>query len=255
MSVLNSNSNNGLITKIWGVPGWEFLHCVTFGFPTDPSYQDKVNYLSFFTTIGFVLPCIHCRNSYQVFIKEGDTLLDINVVDSRESITKWLYKLHNRVNCKLDVDYNVSYEEICERYELFRAKTCENGTCTVDSNKGKVPYLIAQCKDAPCIPLDLSVKFIDYAQKIKLDPVYFNFIQLVQRIGYDKAKSNKVLWNDRNKACVDHIRSMRIDGIRSVENNLPSKKELILILLLSSNLPIKKLIELSDIVNNVKHTI
>ena len=27
------NADNGMMTKVWGPPGWLFLHCVTFGYP------------------------------------------------------------------------------------------------------------------------------------------------------------------------------------------------------------------------------
>ena len=28
-------NNNGMMTKIWGPPGWLFLHCVTMGYPDE----------------------------------------------------------------------------------------------------------------------------------------------------------------------------------------------------------------------------
>ena len=38
-----SNSQNGIMTKIWGPAGWLFLHCVSFGYPTDPDNFDIKN--------------------------------------------------------------------------------------------------------------------------------------------------------------------------------------------------------------------
>lgn len=30
---VDPNIDNGMMTKIWGPPGWLFLHCITFGYP------------------------------------------------------------------------------------------------------------------------------------------------------------------------------------------------------------------------------
>ena len=36
-----SNENNGLMTKIWGPPGWLFLHCVTMGYPVSMDSKNQ----------------------------------------------------------------------------------------------------------------------------------------------------------------------------------------------------------------------
>ena len=38
---MSSNKNNGLMTKIWGPSGWEFLHSVSFGYPIEPTAEQK----------------------------------------------------------------------------------------------------------------------------------------------------------------------------------------------------------------------
>ena len=121
----NSNVNNGLITKIWGPPLWTSLHCITFGYPIEPTPEQKINYKIFLEKVGDVLPCKFCRDSYKKFINEPDTLLDDNALKNRGSLTKWLYDLHNKVNNKLGFTYGVTYESIVNRYEKFRAK-CGN---------------------------------------------------------------------------------------------------------------------------------
>jgi len=123
----DNNRDNGMITKVWGPPGWLFLHCITFGFPfkIDPSNPDHLqkqkDYRDFFTLIGNVFPCKYCRDSYKLFIKD---LPIENSLDSRENLTKWLYDVHNKVNEKLDVPAcNIpSFESITKRYEEYRAK-------------------------------------------------------------------------------------------------------------------------------------
>src|SRR5947207_780423 len=83
------DANNGLITNIWGPNEWEGFHAKTFGYPIEPTYEEKMNSLIYFIFEGYVLPCIFCRMSYQKFINEGDTMLDMSVMESRETLTKW----------------------------------------------------------------------------------------------------------------------------------------------------------------------
>lgn len=125
--------NNGLITQVWGAPGWLYLHSVSFGYPVNPDHYDEINdfepgttrsnYKRFFSSVGDTLPCKYCRNSYKEFILEDPIQLD-----SREDLTKWLWRIHNRVNLKLGKEYDldeITYEKIVRKYEGFRAN-CSN---------------------------------------------------------------------------------------------------------------------------------
>ena len=79
--------NNGLITKIWGQVGWIFNHSVTFGYPIQPTEEQKQQYKQYFISLGHVLPCRYCRESYHNFITSGPTALTDDVLESRESLT------------------------------------------------------------------------------------------------------------------------------------------------------------------------
>jgi hypothetical protein len=122
----NKNLDNGLMTRLWGPGGWQFLHCVSFGYPykinpTKQEHIDKQNdYYRFFYYIGKVLPCKYCRDSYMDFF--GKTNL-MSKLGSRKELTKWLYDVHNLVNDKLGVPQceRPSFEELEEKYQSFRA--------------------------------------------------------------------------------------------------------------------------------------
>ena len=105
------------MTKIWGPCAWEFLHSVTFGFPIEPSEDQKNNYMIFFKTIKDILPCRYCRDSYSDFIVTEPTILDINVLESRDSLIKWFYEIHERVNIKLGVTYETTLVDVKTRFE------------------------------------------------------------------------------------------------------------------------------------------
>jgi hypothetical protein len=79
-------------TRYWGPSGWKLLHSITFNY----SKEKKEFYKEFFYNIAFVLPCKFCRKSYSEYITE----LPVDL-SSKENFTKWLWKIHNKVNDKL----------------------------------------------------------------------------------------------------------------------------------------------------------
>src|SRR3989304_5503468 len=115
------NSNSGMMTRIWGPGLWVGMHSISFGYPIKPSTEQKKQYKDFFTLVASVLPCGYCRESYKNFIETEPTILNDEVMLNRKSLTKWLYDLHNRVNDKLGVDYDLTYEDVAKRYESYRA--------------------------------------------------------------------------------------------------------------------------------------
>ena len=122
---MTGNSGNGFVTSSWGPPAWEFLTFAAYGYPVDPDSFDrdnglpvgttKMRYKTFFTSIGDILPCKFCRDSYRIFIKEIPIKLG-----SRNELTYWLWQIHNRVNEKLGKS-SMKYEEVKKKYEGFRA--------------------------------------------------------------------------------------------------------------------------------------
>lgn len=139
---IDPNVDNGMMTKVWGPAGWLFLHCITFGYPyvINPDNQEHIgkqeDYYNFFYYLGRVMPCRYCRDSYQDFFRELDISKSLN---SRSSLTKWLYNIHNKVNDKLGVpNCDIpSFNDIITKYEQYRAK-CKKTTHTErDINKKK----------------------------------------------------------------------------------------------------------------------
>jgi hypothetical protein len=243
-----SDANNGLLTKIWGPSAWEYLHSVTFGYPVEPNSQQKKEYKDFFTLIGSTLPCCYCRDSYAIFIKEDDTLLNDKVLENRESLTNWFYKIHEKVNKKLEVNYLVTFEDVKKRYESYRA-VCdkhnkEEKGCVMPLNKKALSYKISYLKDCLVIPFEITQKFINYAKDRGVNINNFELItKLKTQNDYDNFINNKNTddWYKRNYNCCNIIKNMRISAIPAIESEgkwkgLPTFSELSLILNFSSNL-------------------
>jgi hypothetical protein len=112
----------GMQTKVWGPAGWVFLHSIAQNYPWKPNNTQKKNYYSFFRQVGNVLPCKYCRESYKEFIKEPGTELNNRILESRKSLIKWLYLIHNKVNKKLGVKDIPTLKEVFDRYESYRSK-------------------------------------------------------------------------------------------------------------------------------------
>lgn len=252
-----TKSNNGLITKIWGGCGWEFLHSITFGYPLNPTDVQKENYKLFFQQLGHVLPCIYCRESYLEYINSGDTKLTDHVFESRENITYWLYLLHERINKKLDVNYEIEYNDVVKKYESFRANCASSNSNSNKDSQGCVTPLDYKVfsfrylynKDSPVIPLILAKKFFHLAKFYDIDNKYCEFIKLAEAVNGDIKKLKKLsTWKIRNILCQKQIKYMRLHGIASVDDDtgLITNDELKLIMFMSSNLSIAELYEIAN---------
>jgi hypothetical protein len=241
----NPDSGNGLITKIWGSPAWDTFHSIQFGYPLKPSQEQMTEYKSFFNLFGKVLPCSFCRISYAEFISEtGDVPLTDDVMKSRETLTRWGYDLHNRINKKLGVNYGDTYEEVCYKFESFRAKCTKTGKgCVMPLNLKSKSYQNADIKRAPIIDPSYSKKLIPHAKTLGLN----NYEVILKKSILTKRNSEQ--WMIRDILCQKIFKYMRTNGVSALdEDGLPSVYEMILFSLLSSSLEEEKLDEIIKLV-------
>ena len=92
--------------NLWGPHGWKFIHYVTFGYPIQPTNQDKENYKMFFLSLQNILPCSKCSENYKQNLK--DYPID-PALENRDSLIKWAIDIHNSVNKetnKSELDYD-----------------------------------------------------------------------------------------------------------------------------------------------------
>ena len=55
------NSDNGMLTSVWGPSLWHSLHAISFNYPLNPTKLQKRKHKEFITNLKYVLPCGHCR--------------------------------------------------------------------------------------------------------------------------------------------------------------------------------------------------
>lgn len=114
------NSNNGMLTTVWGPSLWHYLHILSFNFPMKPTKLQKQKHLEFIKNLPYTLPCKYCRINLK---KNFKVMPPCNkIVQSRESFSKYIYDLHELINTMLDKKSNLTYEQVRQRYEHFRAR-------------------------------------------------------------------------------------------------------------------------------------
>jgi hypothetical protein len=108
-------------TRYWGPSGWRLLHLMSFS-----STPNKDDVCCFFNTLAYVLPCKYCRKSF------SENILKDPVTEA-ESIPKWLWRIHNRVNAKLRTQHlcksnDPSFQSVEKMYKERLAAGCTRTT-------------------------------------------------------------------------------------------------------------------------------
>jgi len=113
-------SGDGMLTTVWGPSMWHYLHTMSFNYPIHPSTDDKKYYRDFILSLQHVLPCKYCRinltKNFKAFPLRAEDM------KNRESFSRYVYKLHELVNKMLKKKSGLSYCDVRERYEHFRAR-------------------------------------------------------------------------------------------------------------------------------------
>ena len=123
------NSGEGMLTSVWGPTMWHYLHTMSFNYPVKPTKEQKKHYMNFIKSLVHVLPCKYCRiNLVNNFKNIPLRLIDMK---DRNSFSKYIYKLHEHVNKMLGKKSGLTYNDVRERYEHFRAR------CTLTENEIK----------------------------------------------------------------------------------------------------------------------
>ena len=81
--------------EIWGPHGWKFMHYLSFGYPDNPTTENKNHYKTFFLSLQHVLPCSICARHY------SDNLVQYSLDDAlenKDALIRWVIDIHNDVN-------------------------------------------------------------------------------------------------------------------------------------------------------------
>ena len=135
------NSNDGMLTSIWGPGMWHYLHTMSFNYPVNPTPADKENYRNFVLSLQNVLPCGKCRKNLVKNFKKLPLTMD--KMNSRATFSKYIYDLHEVVNKMLGKNSKLTYDMVRERYEHFGQDVQKDYVKRLNN------VLVMDIKDAP----------------------------------------------------------------------------------------------------------
>lgn len=93
---------------LWGPALWNVLHFITFRYtPNEASQMRRL----FLQHVPNLLPCDPCRKHYCSYVKLHPIRLE-----SRESLSRWLVKIHNMTNKQLGKPH-FKYADAVRRYD------------------------------------------------------------------------------------------------------------------------------------------
>jgi len=110
-----------LTPNIWGPELWKSIHSIAYGFPDNPTDEEKAEAKKFISSLPDMLPCKFCQKHF----KEKLNKLPPNV-DSKIEFFNWTIDIHNLVNKQLgkpirtrsDIHrhYKDTYSSSCDRF-------------------------------------------------------------------------------------------------------------------------------------------
>jgi hypothetical protein len=158
-------SGEGMLTTVWGPSLWHFLHTMSFNYPIEPTNEQKKYYMNFILSLKNILPCKYCRINLTKNFKVVP--LKMSSMKDRESFSRYIYTLHEHINKMLGKKSNLTYEDVRERYEHFRARCTvkrvvkEKG-CTESLYKGEkskcIIKIVPQSKKCNTFQMNKSCK-------------------------------------------------------------------------------------------------
>lgn len=121
------SSGDGMLTSVWGPSMWHYLHTMSFNYPVNPTLKEKCHYIKFVKSLKYTLPCKYCRKNLRTNFKSMP--LTMKEMKNRDTFSRYIYGLHELVNKMLGKKSGLTYCQVRERYEHFRAR------CSIDKPK------------------------------------------------------------------------------------------------------------------------
>jgi hypothetical protein len=113
-------SNDGMLTTVWGPSQWHFLHTMSFNYPVNPTKNDKHHYMQYIYSLRYTLPCGKCRANLHKNLKKLP--LKMKHMKSRDTFSRYVYDLHELINRMLNKTSGLTYEQVRNTYENFRSR-------------------------------------------------------------------------------------------------------------------------------------
>lgn len=114
-----------LDATIWGPHYWFFLHTATMTYPLKANDVVKKKYYDFIQNLPLFIPNETISKSFQDIL---DTYPVSPYLDTRDSLTRWMHFIHNKMNKRLgkrEISITKFYEDYYENYKTTNVKIVE----------------------------------------------------------------------------------------------------------------------------------
>ena len=129
------NSTNHIFNPIiWGPHYWFVLYTIALSYPLHINECTKKKYYDFITNLPLFLPVPDIGGVFSKFL---DAYPVTPYLDSRESFSKWVHFIHNKINSYLGKPELTYYDALNIYYEHYKLKEIKKN----DERKNKEKYI------------------------------------------------------------------------------------------------------------------
>lgn len=104
---------------IWGPHYWFVMHSIAMTYPSHPNPVSKRKYYDFFMNLPLFLPDVDMGAKFSELL---DSFPITPYLDCRDSLVRWVYFIHNKINRKLAKDEITLGESIDLHYSKYKPK-------------------------------------------------------------------------------------------------------------------------------------
>jgi hypothetical protein len=108
-----------LDSLIWGPNFWFFLHTIAICYSLTPNSEIKKKYYNFIQSIPLLLPNEEMSKNFSKLLDEYPVT---PYLDSRESFTKWMHFIHNKINILLNKPLLSYPDSMINYYNNYKPK-------------------------------------------------------------------------------------------------------------------------------------
>lgn len=98
--------------KIWGPHYWFFLHTIAVTYPHNPNSVTKKKYYDLIQNLHIFLPIETIATDFSKLLEQYPIT---PYLDNRESLSRWSWFIHNKINEKLEKP-KITIEEFYHQY-------------------------------------------------------------------------------------------------------------------------------------------
>ena len=110
---------SNLDPKIWGPHYWFFLHTIAMSYPNYPNSITKKKYYDFIQNIPLFIPVEQIAGEFSKLLDQYPVQ---PYLDNRESIIRWTWFIHNKINEKLEKPKITLNEFYVKYYDEYKPK-------------------------------------------------------------------------------------------------------------------------------------